>query len=194
MKKYLPIILVLIGILLIGGAAFVALQGTSSQSAPAAVATKPPLPAGHAALSTPGAPITDAGGVPGTMAGLKLMDLQKGDAAITAINQLHGVDFKLVSGLVATYGQNQATLWVAETESTDKAQQLMDAMKTRIDQGGSPFTPVGIFNFRSRDVFMLTGSDGNQDFYMKSGKIVFWVAITPELSEQAMKEMLDFFP
>jgi hypothetical protein len=192
LKKYLPLIMVAIGFLLIIGALISAWQSTQPQAAAGAPAGAA-VPAGHPTL-TSGTAVPDAGGVPKTIAGLALSDLQKGDVGVAAIKQLYGVDLPLVSGLMATYGQSGATLWVAETESPDKATELMTAMKARIDKGGSPFTPVGVFNFRSRDVFLLNGSDGKQDFYMKSGKLVFWVAISAELSEQAMKEMLDFFP
>jgi|GEM_PF-613983 len=191
LKKNLPLILVVFGILLMAGAGFFAWQ--SGQPQPAAVAPVADGSNPHASLTSVG-PVADAGGVPQTVANLPLTSLQEGAEAVAAIKQLHGVDFEIVSGKVATYGQSAATLWVAETASNEKALELMTAMKARIDQGGSPFIPVGVFNFRNRDVFMLTGSDGQSNFYMQSGKIVFWVATPPDISEQAMKEMLDFYP
>jgi len=171
-KKNLPILLLVLGFVLILGAGLFAWYGSAQQAV---------------------VPVAIGADVPQTLAGLALSTTQSGAAAIANIKQLHGADVPLVGGIVAMYGDTSATLWVAEAGSEADALQLVQSMDASINKGGSPFTSKGVFQFRNRDVYMLEGA-GTSEFFMQSGKKVLWVSTAPEQSEQAMKEMLDFYP
>lgn len=171
MKKIISYVLFFLGVLLVVGAGYYAWHTSSPQ--PAAVLT--------------------AGDVPASIAGLPLSQTQTGAEALSSIKQLHGLDFPLVSGTVAQYGQNSATLWLAETSSDAQALDLITQMEAKIGQGGLPFTPMGVFQFKNRNVYMLNGAT-QTNFYIQSGKKVFWLAILPEQAEQAMKELLAYYP
>lgn len=170
MKKNIPFVLFFVGVLLVAGAGFFAW---------------------HA--SQPQAGVIQGKEVPGTIAGFSLVQAQTGQAAIASLKRLHGVDFPLVSGIMAEYGQKSATLWVAEAGSQAQALELMNSMEAKIAQGGSPFTPMGVFQFQNRDVYLLNGM-GQTNFYAQSGNKVFWLAVVPEQAEQAMKELLAYYP
>ncbi|MEI7847168.1 MAG: hypothetical protein WCK35_15320 [Chloroflexota bacterium] len=170
MKKFLPYLLLFVGVILLSGALFFAW---------------------HLRLS-PGTVKAEVD-VPRSVAGFGLVQTQTGAEGIASLKQLHGVDFPLVSGIMAEYGQKSATLWVAETESDAQALELIQKMTAKIDAGGSPFSPMGVFQFQSRDVYLLNGT-GQMHFYVQSGRKVFWMAIASEQAEQAMKELLAFYP
>ena len=175
MKKIIPYILFFVGLLLVGGAGFYAWHAASPQ--PAAVGS---------GVSAPGL-------VPQSMAGLPLAQTVSGQPAIDSFKQLIGLDFPPGSVSMAQYGQNSATLWLAETESDAKALELISQFEAKIAQGGLPISPMGVFEFQKRKVFMLNSADRTH-FFIQSGKNVFWLAILPEQTETAMKELLAFYP
>lgn len=166
MKKYLPFMLLLLGIIFVIGA-LLATWMTGHQQA-----------------------FTD---VPPTVAGLTLTSTQGGQAGLNSINQLHGLDLPVKSGVVATYGQDEAVLWVADTGSESAAMDMLQNMETKIAAGNSSFKPMGVYQFQKRDVYLMSGN--NQiHFYAQSGSKVFWLSVATEKAEQAMKDLLAFFP
>jgi hypothetical protein len=166
LRKFLPYVLLFLGVILLGAAGFYGFH-------------------------TSGGPKVEA---PASVAGLALASSQSGQAAIATIQQLHGQDLKLKSGLMVAYGpQSQATLWVAGTASESDAANMIGSMETKIAAGGTPFSPMGVFKFQNRDVYLLEGQ-GLTHFYVQSGSRVFWLSISSDLAEQAMKELLAFYP
>jgi len=170
LKKIIAYVLFFVGVLLLAGAG---------------------LYAWHTLGPQPG--VTAGVEAPATVAGFSLVRTQTGDAAIAAIRQLQGVDYPLSSGIVAEYGQKSATLWLAETGSDAQALELIRNLEGSLAQAGA-FTPMGVFQFQNRDVYVLNGADGLTNFYAQSGRKVFWLAIAPEEAELAMKELLAFYP
>lgn len=180
MKKNLPILLLVVGFLFVVVAVVVAFVGPKLDSAQA--------------VPVPAAGLADVGGAaPKTLAGFPMSSSQVGAAALDNIQQLHAANIPLVSGVLAVYGTKSATLWVAETGSDAEALKLVQSMEDKIAQGGSGFTTKGVFQFRKRDIYMMETAT-TSEFFMQSGKKVLWVSILPEQAEQAMKEMLDFYP
>jgi hypothetical protein len=171
LKKKLPLIILGLGVLLMLAAGLLAWY-TGARQGPAAVAGKD---------------------IPATLAKLPLGETRTGVAALDGIQQLHSTQIPLVSGVIADYGSKSATLWIAETASDAEALKLVESMDAAIAGGGSPFTPKGVFQFRNRDIYMLETAT-TSEFFMQSGKKVLWVSISPDQAEQAMKEMLDFYP
>lgn len=132
--------------------------------------------------------------LPGHVAGYTLARHAFGQAAIDEITQMHGKAFSLTSGAVGIYGaQGQATLWVSGTGLPFIAGRLVEAMRERIAEGRSPFTPLGGRQEDGRTVYELEGH-GQKHFYWQSGRLVVWLAADFELAEQALAEMLDFYP
>ncbi|MCX6064511.1 MAG: hypothetical protein NT121_01975 [Chloroflexi bacterium] len=170
MKKILPYVLFVIGFMLVAGAGFYAWHTSQPQNTGSAGAN-----------------------VPQAMAGYPLSQSLTGAEALASIKQLHGVDFPLASGLVAEYGQKNATLWLAETSSDAQAAELVKSMEARIAQGGTTFTPMSVVQFSGHDVYMLD-NQGEFNFYFQSGAKVIWLAIDTAKAEQAMKELLAFYP
>ena len=165
MKKSLPYLLFAIGILLIVSAGFLA-WGTSN--------------------------LNSSSDLPPSVAGLELSKNLDGQAALASISQLHGLDLSLASGVVAEYGQSEARLWLTEVESEAAAIDLIKKMENKIAAGNSPYTPMGVYKFQNRDVYLLSGM-GQTHFYAQSGRKIFWLSIAPEKAEQALKDLLSFY-
>lgn len=172
MKKIISYVLFSAGIILVGLAVFYAMHVSS------------PLSQGGVSTGVD---------VPAIVAGYPLAQAQSGDSALESLKQLHVVDIPLVSAIVAEYGQKNATLWIAEASNEAQASELIKSMEAKIAGSGSGFTPIGVFQFQNRDVYMLNGM-GQMHFYVQSGSKVFWLATIPEKAEQAMKELLAFYP
>jgi hypothetical protein len=168
LRKSIPYVLFLLGVVLLGAAVFYVWHTA-------------PAPTGAGAE------------VPLTISGFSLTQKQTGAAALASVKQLHVSDFPAVAAVTASYGQQSATLWVVEADSEGQALELATSMEQSIANGGTPFTPVGVFQFSGRDVYMLDGL-GQSHFYFKSGKNIIWLAVNAAAAEQALKELLAFYP
>ena len=132
--------------------------------------------------------------LPVQIAGLPLTNLTTGQQAIEEINQLHGKAFELTSGAVGSYGQdNQVIMWVAAATDIPTAVEILVAMRDRIDEGNSPFTPTGELQSGKRTIFILDGL-GQVHFYFQSGKQIVWVAADAPLVEKTLQQVVDLFP
>lgn len=141
------------------------------------------------ALDNPGtAPL------PGQIAGLALSGRSTGWQAIGELTRLHGKGFPLSSGAVAMYGdQHQAKLWVAGAPIRLLASRMLISMKDRIAEGNSPFTPTGERPDGSRVIYELGGM-GQKHFYFQSGDLLIWLAADQQFAEQAISQVLEFYP
>lgn len=169
MKKILPLIAVIGGLLLIliGGGVLYINQATGS---PGAV----PLP--------------------DSLAGLDITLKSEGGHALDEFRRLHRQDFPLVGGAVGSYGLSMdAKLWVAETLFEFMSERMTTAMRDKIAMVDSPFTPLGEFQAGDRTVYELEGM-GQKHYYFQSGKLIIWLAADAEIAEQAIQETLEFYP
>src|SRR3990172_85166 len=57
----------------------------------------------------------------------------------------------------------------------------------------SPFSPVGERQDGTRIVYELDGM-GQKHFYFQSGKMIVWLAVNPERAEEALTQVLKFYP
>lgn len=132
--------------------------------------------------------------LPEQIAGLSLARHSFGRAAVDEIYQLHGKIFSLTSGAVGVYGSgSQATLWVSGTANRFMAQRLTAEMRRRIAVGKSPFIEIGIRNLDGREIYELSGL-GQQHFYFGSADRVIWLAVDQAQAEQALQQVLEFYP
>jgi hypothetical protein len=66
-------------------------------------------------------------------------------------------------------------------------------MKDKIAEGNSPFTPTGERPDGSRVIYELGGM-GQKHFYFQSGDLLIWLAADVDLAEQALGQVLVFYP
>jgi len=130
--------------------------------------------------------------IPRTIAGLALAQVITGQEAVDAIHQLHGKDFPLTNGAVASYGAQNATLWVSGTGGESDAAALTEMMKVRIAEGRSPFVDQGSFNLDGFTIYALDGL-GQAHYYWQSGSLVLWLTVDQELASSALQETIHFY-
>lgn len=152
------------------------------------------LLAGSLVLFWPNTPDPAAISVPQMIASLSLSMVKDGPEAVAEITRLHQKNFEVKSGAMGMYGKKgEINVWVAGFSSSAAATPMMNAMREKIAAGGSPFTPVGTRQILGRSVYELNGM-GQKHFYFQSGVLVIWLAANSEIAEQALAEILRFYP
>ena len=133
--------------------------------------------------------------LPQTLAELALTNATYGPEAVTEINRLHGKEFPLTAGAMGAYsdGQANATLWVSKFASRAVAQQIIDAMRSKIAEGRSPFEPTGTQQVGSYLIYELDGL-GQKHFYFQSNDLVIWLAVDPAIASRALAQSLEVYP
>ena len=146
-------------------------------------------------LSSPAAGDANTMALPKLLAGLPLVNATYGPEAVAEVTRLHRKEFPLTSGAMGTYGGNgaEATLWVAGLPSDAMAEQMVAAMRDKIAEGNSPFTPTGERRQDTRVIYELAGM-GQKHFYFQSNDRAIWLAADPEIAGQALQSTLEFYP
>ena len=130
--------------------------------------------------------------LPKELAGLSLTQTRTGSEAIAEFADLHGQEFPVTSGEIGYYGDGKATLWVAGTSSESVAAELVNDMERKIAQGSSPFTPIDEMNNRNRKIYVLEGM-GQKHYYFQSNNLVIWLAVEPNLADEALQQILEVY-
>lgn len=125
--------------------------------------------------------------MPKSLAGKSLIAQKSGAVALAEIESLYGKGFELTDGKVIRY--SGARVWVAKAKDEAMAKAMVDMMTRRIAAGRSPFTPTGTRQVNGRVVWTLTGM-GQSHFYWQVGDKVTWLAISPALAEQGLRELM----
>lgn len=136
---------------------------------------------------------SDPSWLPETLAGLRLEQQLQGKDAVSEINQLHGKTFALVDSAVGSYGNGQVTLWISQARSSSSAEDILLAMRDRIAEGDSPFTPLRESKHGKRSFFETEGMR-QIHYYFQSSDLVIWLAAEITIAETALAEALDHFP
>ena len=132
--------------------------------------------------------------VPLKLADQPLSHLTTGQEALFEINQIHGKAFPLTAGTVGRYGnEDQAVIWVAEAIDEAAAKEILLAMRDRIAEGKSPFTPTSEQQTGDHNIYMLDGI-GHKHFYFRSRNLIVWTAVDIPLYERVVAQVLDFYP
>jgi hypothetical protein len=119
---------------------------------------------------------------------------QSGWRAMDEFSRLHQQDFPLTAGSIGTYGADQdIKLWVGETFLEIMAGKMIVDMRDKIANGSSPFRPNGERQIDDRIIYALDGM-GQRHFYFQSGKLIVWLAADENIAEQALYEILEYFP
>ena len=125
--------------------------------------------------------------MPKNLAGKSLIAQKSGAVALAEIESLHGKGFDLTDGTVVRYGD--AMVWVTKAKDEAAAIAMVDTMTRHITESRSPFTPTGTRQVNGHMVWTLTGM-GQSHFYWQTSNRVIWLAISPALAEQGLRELM----
>jgi hypothetical protein len=131
--------------------------------------------------------------LPDRVADLPLTSKLTGTDATEEFSMLHQEHFPLTSGAVGIYGDNQAAVWVGGAPLPFMARELVDAMRDKIAEGNSPFTPLSPRQAGGRTIYALEGM-GQKHFYFQSSNLVIWLAAEPALADKALQQTLEAYP
>lgn len=132
--------------------------------------------------------------LPDELAGQSLVDKIEGAPALDELTWLHRQEFNLNKGAVGTYGmQGEITLYIAGTPFGLMTGNLVDAMGDKIAAVDTPFTSVAEREIDRRRVYELIGM-GQRHFYFRSGDLIVWLAADESLAEEALTQVLGFYP
>lgn len=127
---------------------------------------------------------------PRELDGQPLVQLQRGEEAVRAINRLHRTAIEIVDGYVATYGRGhgQIVVWRAKATSETKAHELVNAMTEKMATS-SIFSQPRPVTVGGRLLYFTAGA-GMRNYYWASGRDVFWVGIVSAREEQVIEALL----
>lgn len=132
--------------------------------------------------------------LPNEMVGFPLRGEVTGSSAFTELSWMHGQDFQLKQAAVGTYGnEDQVIIYVAGTDTRSLAGQLISAMRDKIAAVDSPFEPIAEREINQRMVYELDGM-GQRHFYFKSDQLIIWLAVDEGIAEDALRQVLRFYP
>ncbi len=132
--------------------------------------------------------------LPDQLVALPLSRRIDGRSALTELVWMHNQGFSLSIGAVGTYGgENEITLYVAGTPLKFLAGRLLVAMRDKIAEANSPFTPLAEREIKWRRVYELQGR-GQLHYYFRSDNLIVWLAADETHAEGALRQVLDFYP
>ena len=132
--------------------------------------------------------------LPKEMVGFPLASEVTGSSAFAELSWMHGQDFQLKQAAVGTYGnEDQVIIYVAGTDTRWLAGQLINAMRDKIAAVDSPFEPISEREIGQRMVYELEGM-GQRHFYFRSDQFVLWLAVDEDFAEEALRQVLRFYP
>ncbi len=106
---------------------------------------------------------------------------------------LHNNHFPLTSGAVGIYGNRQAALWAGGAPFKLLTSRLVIAMRDKIAEGQSPFTPIREIEQNGRTIYELEGM-GQKHYYFQSQNLVIWLASDPAFADKALQQILEAYP
>jgi len=132
--------------------------------------------------------------LPKELVGLPLSWEIAGPSAFAELFWMHGQDFQLNQAAVGKYGnEDQVIIYVAETDTKSMAGRLITAKRDRIAAVGSPFEPISEREIGQRMVYELEGM-GQRHFYFRSDQFILWLAVDEDFAEEALRQVLRFYP
>lgn len=132
--------------------------------------------------------------LPNQLVALPLSERIDGRSALTELSWMHNQGFSLSKGAVGTYGvENEIILYVGGTPLKFMAGRLLIAMRDKIAETNSPFTPLAELEINRRKVYELQGM-GQLHYYFRSDDLIVWLAADETQAEEALRQVLDFYP
>ena len=132
--------------------------------------------------------------LPKEMVGFPLSSEVTGSSAFDELSWMHGQEFQLKQAAVGMYGnKDQVIIYVAGMDTESLAGQLISAMRDKIAAVDSPFEPIAEREIDQRMVYELD-SIGQRHFYFKSDQLIIWLAVDQDFAEDALRQVLRFYP
>jgi hypothetical protein len=132
--------------------------------------------------------------LPVSVVNLDLVSQSSGKRASAEVSRLHNQDFPLTSASVGRYGPDQSiTIWVTGVPFRMMSGRMVVAMRDKIDEVETPFTPINQRQDGRRTVYELVGL-GQRHFYFQSANLIVWLGVDEHLADQALTELLEFYP
>lgn len=128
---------------------------------------------------------------PSQLDGLPLVNLQRGEEALEAINRLHATAIEIVDGYVATYGRGheQVIVWWARAASEARARELVEVMTEKM--AASPmFSQPRPVRLGGRRLYFTEGA-GMRNYYWASGTDVYWAGIVSSREGPLVEALLE---
>lgn len=119
---------------------------------------------------------------PPSLAGMTLVDQKNGLDALADVKSLHGLDFALVDGEVATYtgsgnnGSQKAIIWVARAPGATDAERLLIQMRDKMTDNPTVFSKPQAFQVRDTVYYYSRGA-GMTNYFYQLGDRVVWVGL-----------------
>lgn len=140
-------------------------------------------------LASPG-----AASLPDSLAGLPLASSISGPLAASEITRLHSKSFPLSTASIGRYGTaSQITIWAAGVPSPIIASTMLRDMREKIETEEAPFQILGEKLRAGRTVYELSAF-GQRHYYYQAGSMLIWLAADGDLAEQALQEVLAYYP
>jgi hypothetical protein len=125
---------------------------------------------------------------------LSLEGKVEGEAALEELAWMHQQGFSLNRGAIGSYGeQGQIVIYAAGTPFGLTTSSLVRDMREKIAAVDSPFAPIAEREINRRRVYELIGL-GQKHFYFRSGDLIIWLAADESLAEEALAQVLDYYP
>lgn len=132
--------------------------------------------------------------LPDQLAGFPLTRQMLGRQALDELAWMHGQGFPLTKGAIGTYGtENQITLYVAGTPAKFVTGRLLVAMRDKIAEANSPFTPIAEMEINQRIIYELEGLR-QRHYYFRAKDLIVWLAVDESFAEEALEQALFFYP
>jgi len=145
------------------------------------------------------APPASSSGVPQYVGTLKLTSLTEGEAALAAVNRLHGTAIGLENAFVAEYsppyGGEHLMVWGGDAGSAEAAAGLASRMVESIATSNSGFSNPRQITVDGYEIWQVDGKDGNFYFYVsrqQSDRVV-WLTINSQNSAALLAGALKAF-
>lgn len=132
--------------------------------------------------------------LPAQVSGLPLSSQILGRPALRELFRMHGQDFSLNKAVVGIYGrENEIIIYVAGAPLKFLAGELLKAMRDKIAENNSPFQLLAIREIDQHTLFELKGM-GQRHYYFRSGDLIIWLTAADTWAEQALEEVLVYYP
>jgi hypothetical protein len=127
--------------------------------------------------------------LPAAVAGLQRSSSLTGKQAIAEIRGLHVTGFPVSWAEVGWYDDGRVTVWSSRgPDGGPSAERLARRMATRLNDGGSPFTPPVPVTW-AKGVWTTEGFD-QVHFFFAAGDAVWWVSADADVADAALTDVL----
>ena len=131
--------------------------------------------------------------LPEQLSSIPLTKETSGAEAVLEFYSIHGQNFGFIAAAVGHYeGDVRATVYVGETILPVFASWAIFRMARVLDNLHSPFLEIDNLTMGGRWIKYMEGL-GQRHYYFQSGRYVIWLAADRAVSEEALRQVVDFY-